>query len=192
LGTTTWAKTYQNVGASGNPSACPGYTWQVVYSLGFANGNQTPFSPACQGSSFSIDNDNLVTSTLMRWGNYDVVNGSVQTNSNELASSAPAYPGLANPSTSWNSYPSFYLGSRPSWWGSMPWPAVGPDVTGGNISNVGGHAYHNPAANCYLNVLGGKTDGSSGPLNFSASSCYATVASNNPPAPTNLSGDLIQ
>ena len=54
----------------------------------------------------------------------------------------------------------------------MPWPAVGPDVTGGDVANVGGHVFHNPAARCYLDVLGGKTDGSSGVLSFDAKACY--------------------
>jgi hypothetical protein len=77
---------------------------------------------------------------------------------------------------------SFYLASKPSWWvfpsgdSSTPWPGIGPDVTGGNISNTGGHAYLNPAANCYLNVMGGTARGSSTPLTFNAGTCY-------PPAP---------
>src|SRR6266571_2475923 len=50
---------------------------------------------------------------------------------------------------------SFYLSAKPSWWGTMPWPAIGPDVTGGNIANVGGHAYKNPAQVCYESVMGG-------------------------------------
>jgi hypothetical protein len=195
LGNGTYARTYQNQGATGSPSSCPGFTWQVLYSLNFANGNQTPFSPACQSSAYSLDNDSLVSSTLMRWGNYDTVNGSVQTNSGETASGSPAYPGLSSPSTSWSSYKSLYLSSAPSWWGTMPWPAVGPDVTGGNIANVGGHAYHNPAANCYLNVLKGSVTGSSGPLSFDASTCYGSSAastSGGPPAPLSLTSTLVQ
>ena len=62
----------------------------------------------------------------------------------------------------------------------MPWPAVGPDVTGGNIANVGGHAYHNPAGNCYLNVMGGKTDGSSGALLFDSAVCYTSTTTASP------------
>ena len=50
---------------------------------------------------------------------------------------------------------------------------------------MGGHAYLNPAANCYLNVLGGQANGSSGgPLNFNAATCYGN--SGTPTAPTNL------
>ena len=193
LGDGSYANTYQNVGLEGNPNSCPAYTWNVLYSLNFSNSNQEPFNAACDGSAFTLDNDSLVSASLVRWGNYDTVNGSVQTNSNETASGASTYPGLSSPSTSWASFPSFYLSGKPSWWGSMPWPAVGPDVTGGNITNVGGHAYHNPAANCYLNVLGGKVDGSSGPLPFDANNCYSnSTSSSGPPAPLNLTGTIVQ
>ncbi len=54
----------------------------------------------------------------------------------------------------------------------MPWPSVGPEVSGGDIAGVGGHVYHNPAGNCYLNVMGGKVDGTSGVLSFNANACY--------------------
>ena len=194
LGSASNSSVYQNVGASGNPNSCPSEPFPVLFSLNFANGNQLPFSPACVGSSFTIGNDSLVSGTLMRWGNYDTANAAVQTNQSETGSSAPVYPGLSSPSTSYGSYPSLYLSAQPSWWGSMPWPAVGPDVTGGNIANVGGHAYHNPAANCYLNVLGGKTDGSSGVLPFDANNCYPTSAStaSGPLAPYNLTGTVVQ
>jgi hypothetical protein len=193
LGTAGYFTTYQQQGASGAPSSCPSTNWTSVYNLNYGASTLTPFSPTCAGSSFMIDNDSLVSTTLMRWGNYDTVNGSVQTNSSETASSASTYPGLTSPSTSWSSYPSFYLSSKPSWWGSMPWPAVGPDVTGGNIATVGGHAHHNPAATCYLNVLGGKTDGSSGPLAFDADACYPTGGSSTgaaPLPPTGLTGTV--
>ncbi len=43
---------------------------------------------------------------------------------------------------------SFYLAGKPAWWGSMPFPATGPDVSGG--SGPGGHSYGNPAQACYL------------------------------------------
>jgi hypothetical protein len=200
LGNTTLSKpttTYQNVGASGSPNSCSSYPLEVVYSLNFSDGgNQVPYSPSCIGSSFYVDNDNLAASTLMRWGNYDVVHGSVQENSNETASSAPVYPGLASPATTFPA--SFYLSTQPTWWSfpngsAAPWPGIGPDVTGGNISGVGGHAWLNPAANCYLNNMGGATNGSSGPLTFNPSTCYPTAASSSgPPAPLNLSGTVVQ
>jgi hypothetical protein len=80
---------------------------------------------------------------------------------------------------------SFYVGSRPSWWnGSIPWPAIGPDVTGGG--GPGGHAYaiSNPAMNCFYNLMGGTDGGAGGPYTFNADSCYGSQ--NRPNPPTNL------
>jgi len=65
----------------------------------------------------------------------------------------------------------------------MPWPGIGPDVTGGNVANVGGHVYLTPAANCYLNILGGLTNGTTGALTFNANNCYGSSAQSNGPVP---------
>jgi hypothetical protein len=65
---------------------------------------------------------------------------------------------------------SFYLSTEPSWFGSVPWPAIGPDVSGG-LSNAYGYAYAIPAEVCYEQVMGG-TDGTGSPLTFNASTCY--------------------
>lgn len=191
LGTTGYHNTYQVTPTS--TTDCSSNPATTIYSLGYSSQDQVSFSAACLGASFTVYNDPLVQSSMVRWGNYDVVNGSVQTNSSETASGASTYPGLSSPSTSWGSYLSLYLSGKPSWWGSMPWPAVGPDVTGGNIANVGGHAFHNPAANCFLNVLGGQANGSSGPVPFDATNCYSnTASSTGPPAPLNLTGTIVQ
>jgi hypothetical protein len=40
------------------------------------------------------------------------------------------------------------------------------------------------AAECYLNVMGGSTTGSSGALTFDASTCFAASSSNTTPAPS--------
>ena len=83
-------------------------------------------------------------------------------------------PSGINPYSANQSLPaSFYLTAKPTWWPTAePWPPIGPDVTGGNIANVGGHAYKIPAELCYEN-LGGLADGT-GPLltNFDAANCY--------------------
>jgi hypothetical protein len=63
-----------------------------------------------------------------------------------------------------------YLALSPVWWGSMPFPATGPDVKGG--SGPGGHSYGNPARACYLGVMGGSDGGAGGPLAFDAGRCY--------------------
>jgi hypothetical protein len=69
--------------------------------------------------------------------------------------------------------PSFYLTAKPSWWGSLPYPAIGPDVTGG--SGPGGHAAltaSNPAQACFA-AMGGTDGGAGSPYTFNAASCYA-------------------
>ena len=109
---------------------------------------------------------------MMRWGNYDTVNAANRFASGEVPSGISPY-GNSVPAN--QTLPaSFYLSAKPSWWGIMPWPAIGPDVTGGNIANVGGHAYKNPAQVCYESVMGGPLNGASAPnpLTFDAASCY--------------------
>ena len=110
--------------------------------------------------------DALVKTTLLRWGNYDTVTGAVQWRASEIPSGLPQY---ANPVPVQQSVPnSYYLAGKPVWWpASMPWPAIGPDVTGGD--GPGGHAYKNPAHACYDNT----PKDSSGILDFNADKCYA-------------------
>lgn len=76
---------------------------------------------------------------------------------------------------------SLYLSSKPSWWGSVAWPPIGPDVTGGNITGVGGYANLTPSANCYYNVMGGPADGSGNALIFNANNCYASFTGDTTP-----------
>jgi len=185
LGTSSYHTTYQSIPASGTD--CGSNSQTIVMPLGWSNLGGT-WSNACQGRTYTIYSDLLVASTLMRWGNYAACTGDAACNAvrwvaGENASGAPTYPGLSNPSQTLPA--SFYLSSKPSWWGTMPWPAVGPDVTGGNVASVAGHVYHNPAANCYLNVMGGKTDGSSGQLTFNADDCYSSGGGGLTP-PSNL------
>ncbi|HTF61287.1 MAG TPA: glycosyl hydrolase family 28-related protein [Edaphobacter sp.] len=85
---------------------------------------------------------------------------------------------------------SFYLSGKPAWWGSLPFPATGPEVSGG--SGPGGHSYGNPAEACYLNVMKGSDGGAGGPFPFNASTCYGSGGgsgtSSGPAAPQNLTG----
>jgi hypothetical protein len=71
---------------------------------------------------------------------------------------------------------SFYLASKPSWFGSVPWPAIGPDVAGG-LSDAVGYVYAIPAQVCYNN---GAKD-ASGALIFDPVTCYS--AQQTPPTP---------
>ncbi len=198
LGTSGYHQTYQVQNQS--QTDCASNTWATIYSFGYSNQNQIAFTPSCIGASFSVYNDSLVHSTIMRFENYDVVTGASRActgpstpssfcTEDEIGDTAPAYPGLSSPSS--NLPASFFLTSRPSWWGNSPWPAVGPDISGGNIANVGGHANLIPAAACYLNVMAGKTDGTSGALTFNANNCYS-ASTVTPGAPINLTGTVVQ
>lgn len=79
---------------------------------------------------------------------------------------------------------SFYLPAKPSWWGSLAYPAIGPDVTGG--PGPGGHAALIPAQNCYLNQMGGTDGGAGSPRTFNATTCYGGQSGGGPPAPTGM------
>jgi len=147
----------------------------TIYSIG--NGNTE--------SGVTVPNDPQVAATLFRWGNYDVVNASNRFLASEVPTGIGTY---ANPVPASQVLPSsFYLSTRPSWWRSMPWPAIGPDVTGGSGTGLGGHVYSNPAQDCYLNVMHGPADGTGSVLTFNADTCYAGATAPAPPAPpTNL------
>jgi hypothetical protein len=76
---------------------------------------------------------------------------------------------------------SFYKSSKPSWFGNVPWPPIGPDVTGGPDSATGGHANPIPAEVCYMSTA----KDSNGMLVFDPISCYGNT-SGSPAPPTNL------
>ena len=153
-----------------------------IYSIGWD-------TQGCGGSR----TDALTAATMMRWGNYDVVNNAVRFVGAEVPSIDAFFPNAVPVSQILP--PSFYLPTRPtSWWttpwGTPPWPPVGPEVTGGNVtsgsggaSNLGGHAYKIPARLCYEN-----TSKTGGILNFDATACYSAAPSDTTPpvAPTNL------
>jgi len=120
--------------------------------------------------------DVLVKTTLMRWGNYDSVTGISRFVATEVPASLSLY---ANPVPVDQILPaSLYRSSKPSWWGTMPWPAIGPDVTGGQ--DPSGHAYKIPAQVCY----GSSPKNPDGTLIFNADKCYGNTPSSppNPPA----------
>ena len=125
--------------------------------------------------------DGLTATTLMRWGNYDTVNNAVRFDAGENGSGAPVLPALSDPSRALP--PSFYLSAKPTWWpASKPWPAVGPDVAGGNVtsgtgaaSTLGGHAYKIPARDCYETT---PQDGANPYKLFNAAACYRLLPRN--------------
>ncbi len=180
LGTAGYHTSYQTTPSSGN-------LYTSVYGLGvYPEGGET--------------NDPLVPSTLFRWGNWDVVSNVVRwcgTSSDtgwsttcggasEVPSGLSSY---ANAVPSAETLPaSFYLAGKPSWWpASKPWPTIGPDVSGGNIANTGGHAYTIPAQDCYQSVMAGAANGVGSPLVFDPTSCYAPSTTATVAPPVNLS-----
>ncbi len=137
----------------------------------------------------TVKADPYVATSLMRWGNYDVANAAVRWNSSEVPSGLA--DGYANPVPSSQTLPnSFFLTGKPNWWGSMVWPPIGPDLSGGNIPGVGGHAFLNPAAVCFLTTLNGPAAGTGSVLTFNANNCYGSNPS--PGTPVNVKTSVTQ
>jgi hypothetical protein len=91
----------------------------VLGTSGYENNFQTSDYYDGKKSIYYIDDTGVNTSTL-RHGNWDSVNNTTVWNSTISDRSLPS---------------SLYLTSKPSWWGSSPWPAIGPDLSpmGGSI-----------------------------------------------------------
>jgi hypothetical protein len=176
LGTAGFHTHYQKVPGDGQDGS-----WgnSSIYCLGMGND--------CQSSGVP-DDTHLVAST-MRWGNWDVVNNAVQWNPAEVPSGLAKY---ANAVPANHNLPaSFLYSSQPPWWGvagqgSIPWPAIGPDVTSGNLPNSGGLANKIPARVCFENVMGGSFADTT-PKTFDANACYSQTSSTSPAPPTGLS-----
>jgi hypothetical protein len=167
------------LGKDGFTSSYSGGGDGSIYALGSGNTE----------GSVTIPSDPGVATTLMRWGNYDVVTASNRFNSSEVPTGIGAY---SNPVPASQALPaSFYYSSKPNWWPSgKPWPLIGPDVTSGNVAGYGGHSNTNPAQDCYVNVMHGPADGTGSVLSFNANACYASSGggggSTAPAPPTNL------
>lgn len=146
--------------------------------------------------------DSQVLPTTMRWMNYDVFNAAIQTNTAEVPSGIAVLPNPVPTTTCTLTIAcpaSFYQSAKPSfWYSALPWPAIGSDVTGGNLGVVAGtinttghqsgmaaingttyvgnlvssawagHANTNPAMFCFLNTLGGLPDGTNSAVAFDA------------------------
>ncbi len=170
---------YMNI--VGNVLGEPGY--HSIYESNAPSGsnpNKSIFALGWSSNGYTgnLANDLKVVSTMLRWGNYDVVTGP-RFNANEIPSSLSVY---ASTVPSSNTLPaSQYKSGKPSWFGSAQWPPIGPDVTGGDLPGVDGHAFKIPARVCYE-----KTAKSGEILNFNANNCYAST-STTVPAPASPS-----
>lgn len=170
LGDSTYHKNYESNPTSGTDAN------RSIFVFGWSSNGY---------SSSTLRDDPKVASTAMRWGNYDVVTGT-RFNASEVPSSLGLY---ANSVPSSNTLPaSLYLTAKPTWFGSVQWPATGPDVSGGDVADTSGHAHKIPARLCYEN-----TSNSNGILNFNGNTCYGdtsgrvgTVPTPAPPANVRL------
>jgi len=143
----------------------------VAFRLGYASQNKN--GGVEMGD---VRPDPVVISSLMRWGNY-VTTGGTRFLASEIPTNDPVFPTAVPASQTLPA--SFYLSDKPNWWPpAKPWPAIGPDVIGGNLTGYAGHAYTTPAEDCYT-ASGGTI------ANFNPATCYA-VGSVGPSAPTNL------
>ncbi len=160
----------------GNVLGRPGY--YTTYETDLGTNDVDIYSFGQPDSSPS--GDPRTRETAMRWGNYDTVSARSRFEAAEVPSGLTSF---ANPVPATQVLPpSFYLSVQPSWWGTMPWPAVGPDVVGGDIPGYQGHAYKIPARRCYEVAAIDPAYGNSNVSFFDPEVCYATAGS--PPGTT--------
>lgn len=157
-----------------------------IYSLGWGGTSSGCTNPGPTGEA--AGNEPSATSfSMMRWGNWDTVTQTVQWNSAEVPTTGITFVNNnAVPAT--HTLPcSFYLPcTKPSWWGTMPFPAIGPDVTGGDLAGVGGFAYRIPARVCYETTAQDSVNyPGTAIIAFNAPTCYSGVTPPPPPAPAN-------
>jgi hypothetical protein len=143
LGSPEWPRaTIGQYEMTGNPD----YTAQaVIYRLGYPNMGNNWYNPANPPDNLADQDDAgldpKVKATLLRWGNYDYQNDAARWDPAEVPAGNPIPVSQDLPA-------SLFYASRPAWWpASMPWPPIGPDITGGNGSS--GHAFKIPSQICF-------------------------------------------
>jgi hypothetical protein len=176
------------LGTSGYHNAYEVFTTTTGSQSGGANCDTTIYRLGWGGNCDNSDNlgDPILRTTMMRWGNYDTVNNTVRFVPSEVPTGITY--GNALPST--QALPnSMYLSGRPAFfvtaYGTVPWPPIGPDVVGGNITNVGGHAHRIPAQLCYEHLTDDPSFAAGTVKVFNGNSCYST-GTQAPTAPTNV------
>ena len=134
--------------------------------FGYGEASDSGSGSGCSGSANPPCHSTAAYQTAFLHGNYTTADGNI-TWASGVTHTLP---------------PSFYLSSQPAWWGTLPFPAIGPDITGG--TGAGGHSTlgaSNPAQNCYINVMGGAEGGVGSARTFNANNCYSTGGTSPPP-----------
>jgi len=149
LGTAGYHTKYQTV-ATGPASASNSNRDCVrsIYAIGLG-GNCS----SGDGVTWPFNDPTLTLATLMRWGNWDVVTNEAKFDPSEVPQGLSRYGNFVPPTQKLPA--SFYLPSKPDWWGTMPWPAIGPDVSNGDVPMTGGHAYRIPARELFEDAMRG-------------------------------------
>lgn len=122
-----------------------------AFRLGY-NGQNASINNFYNGSpNWGVAHDPQVADTVMRWGNYSVADSADHFTSSEVPSGETYFP---NPVPSSNDLPASLMypdGAPPYFtvngYGTVQWPPIGPDVTGGDL--VGGRVHDLPAQRAY-------------------------------------------
>jgi hypothetical protein len=136
--------------------------WNTTNVFSNSYGMSFGYSSAGDTGSSSFDSTNAFNTSFVH-GLYNNVDGST-TWASGVTRSLPS---------------SLYLSGKPSWWGSTPWPAIGPDITGGALpagqgagASPGGHVNTIPAMQCFYGTMGGVEGGAGSPRTFNPVTCY--------------------
>lgn len=156
---------YHNVYEKSPVAGTAGDTKLTIYVLGYSSSGT--------GVHVDLGTDSHAVSTLLRWGNFDYATNTTRFEATEIASGVTFPTSQVFPA-------SLFLSSKPTWWGTMPFPPIGPDVTGGD-ADPNGRAHKIPAQVCYEDT----PKDANGILIFNADNCYENTLSP-PDPPTNL------
>jgi hypothetical protein len=128
-----------------SPDATGTYQTRACIRFGYENNN----------NGIGLHPPNTAYTTAFIHGMYDCNAGTFTWDSGHTDHTLPA---------------SFFLAAKPAWWGTVPWPAIGPDITGGG--GIGGFTYNTPAVNCFNTTT---SNGTSNTGTFDPATCYAAA-----------------
>jgi hypothetical protein len=120
--------------------------------------NTNPYVYAVATVGYTNGSVAAPSSSIIRQGNYDFFTN------NPIGGVAFYDSGLPHTFDA-----SIYYPSKPAFVGSKPWPMMGPDVTGGNLSGTSGTVNTNPAYDCYW------TGGLHANQPFAPGTCYSSA-----------------